>query len=239
MKVPFGRIGGKKLLKNKIIKMFPTNYQHMRYVEPFVGAGHVLYGKQPSTEEIINDKDYGIYLLHTGLKEYSKELSGRYIMTKYEFDIWKKNQPSSKKDEFMREWILTKYSYSGCKITFNKGHGEQFPATMLDYSERLKDVIIHNEDYKEIIMKYDGENTLFYFDPPYDDSKRTSGYTYYTFSLEDMKLLIDKLKGKFILTYNDGDHVRELFKNYNMQYISIEYKLPKPHIGYEVIISNF
>jgi len=39
------------------------------------------------------------------------------------------------------------------------------------YKERLKNTIIFSQDYKTIIKKYDSADTLFYLDPPYENSK--------------------------------------------------------------------
>ncbi len=54
------RIGGKRLLKKRIVKMFPKDYENMIYVEPFNGAGHVYFYKKPSIKEVINDVDSGV-----------------------------------------------------------------------------------------------------------------------------------------------------------------------------------
>ena len=40
---PICRLGGKSKLKNKIIPKIP---EHDKYVEPFVGAGHVFFWKR-------------------------------------------------------------------------------------------------------------------------------------------------------------------------------------------------
>ena len=49
-------IGGKKLLRNEIVKRFPETFG--RYVEVFGGAGWVLFFKDKHAEmEVYNDAD--------------------------------------------------------------------------------------------------------------------------------------------------------------------------------------
>ena len=82
--------------------------------------------------------------------------------------------------------------------------------------KRLSTVVIENKDFDSIIKTYDKKNSLFYFDPPYFGTEK-----YYTvnFSIEDhqrLKISIDSIKSKFILSYNDCDYIRELYKDYKI-----------------------
>ncbi len=47
-------IGGKKRLRGEIIRRFPKDGVD-KYVEPFGGAGWVLFGKEPHKREVYND----------------------------------------------------------------------------------------------------------------------------------------------------------------------------------------
>ena len=51
--------------------MFPETQTYKTFVEPFVGAGHILFRK-PMYEhqrEVINDLDNDVYLIFNGLKK--------------------------------------------------------------------------------------------------------------------------------------------------------------------------
>ena len=51
-------IGGKKLLRNKILSLFPEKKEFNRYVEVFGGAGWVLFASERHAEtEVYNDMD--------------------------------------------------------------------------------------------------------------------------------------------------------------------------------------
>ena len=52
LKSPLNRIGGKYYLTGWITQYIP---EHTCYVEPFCGAGHLLFAKPPSPVEVISD----------------------------------------------------------------------------------------------------------------------------------------------------------------------------------------
>ena len=66
----FGRIGSKRQLVPKILKLIP---QHTIYVEPFIGGGSVYFAKPPSRKEYINDLDKNIIEGYRLLKDAPSE----------------------------------------------------------------------------------------------------------------------------------------------------------------------
>ena len=60
-------IGGKKLLRNKIVGMFPEGFE--RYIEVFGGAGWVLFHKeQHAALEVFNDINSNLINLYRCIK---------------------------------------------------------------------------------------------------------------------------------------------------------------------------
>lgn len=77
--------------------------------------------------------------------------------------------------------------------------------------KRLANVVIENQDFETLIKHYDRENAFIYNDPPYVD---TEGFYKGGFNMDSHIRLRDTLfgiKGKFLLSYNDYDIVRELY----------------------------
>lgn len=72
---PIPRIGGKRLLRNKICDMFPNLDQFNRYIEVFGGGGWVLFSKEKQADlEIYNDADGELVNLMRCIKYHCSEL---------------------------------------------------------------------------------------------------------------------------------------------------------------------
>ena len=64
---------------------------------------------------------------------------------------------------------LVRYSFSGGAKAYAGRPCDirRFFHLIWECSRRLKDVVIENKDFEELIAQYDRENTFFYCDPPY------------------------------------------------------------------------
>jgi DNA adenine methylase len=109
------------------------------------------------------------------------------------------------------------------------------------YKERLEDVIIHNTDYKELIEKYDSSEAFFYLDPPYEKSDGL--YKHNIINMNEMYHLLANIKGKFLMSYNNSDVVRELFKDFNVYEVETKYSKSfgcvREDKVIELLISNY
>lgn len=85
------------------------------------------------------------------------------------------------------------------------------------WNDKLKDTILTNLDYEEIINKYNTEDTFYFIDPPYENSHEKLGYAESKlFDFERLLLNLKKIEGKFLLTINDSTYIRQLFKDYHI-----------------------
>ena len=232
IRAPIGRIGGKSKLKKIIVeKYFPKDYENMTYIEPFFGAGHIYFEKKPSNKEFINDLDTSIYIIMNGFKKYDSEKIYNSIhktYTKEEFETIKNLKPKSDYDKFIRELQLNKISFLGKGGHFSgrfDNNNENQIKPKLQYLKSIKDRLhnttIFNKDYKELIKKYDSPTSLFYLDPPYENSDKL--YTHDFLPIKDVYNILKNIKGKFIISYNDSKEARELFKDYNIYEIQTKY----------------
>ena len=110
-------------------------------------------------------------------------------------------------------------------------------------SRRLKDTVIENKDFEALIRQYDRGNAFFYCDPPYFE---TEGHYAVEFRREDHARLRDTLagcQGKWLVSYNDCEYIRELYKDYQIEAVSRINNLAQRYDNGcefpEVLISNY
>jgi DNA adenine methylase len=240
-----GRIGGKSLLKKIIVNSyFPENYEDMIYVEPFVGGGSIFFYKNKSRKEIINDLDKDVYNIYKGFQLYdgskiSKSINGTY--NKEMFEKIKNSKPRTDYEKFIRLLILFRTSFFTKGESFSVGR-EKINSNFGDYyKNRLDNVTILNEDYKKVIKNYDTPNTFFYLDPPYEKSEGL--YTYDEVNLNELYNILKNTKGKWLLSYNNSEEAKKLFKNFYINQVTTQYTHPlkggMPRKTIELLISNY
>jgi len=225
MNSPIGWIGGKRSLRATILERFPKDGVG-RYIEVFFGAGWVFFGREKHLGqlEVINDKDGQLVNLWRCIKyhraalqeELAWILSSRETFQNALSQVYVSGLTDIQRAA--RYFYLIKTSFGCDKCTFaTAGKSIQ---TSLDYltkvQERLKGVIIENRDFDPILKTYDRIDALFYLDPPYLGTEH-----YYdsssTFVEEDHARLaaaLKKLKGRFVLSYNDDPYIRKLYEGW-------------------------
>jgi len=214
MRSPIKIVGGKYRLAQKIISLIPP---HRVYVEPFGGAGHVLFKKSPSQIEIYNDINSDLVNLFRVIKDTEKfrEFHRQVFFTLYskeEFEYYKNLVPRDDIERAVKTFVLINQSFNNKQgywgIATNRAtpHSENYFViikSLHKIRERLKKVYIENSDFREIIKKYDFEDTFFFIDPPYVLETRKCRMYPYEMTLDDHKDLVDLLlgiKGQAILS---------------------------------------
>lgn len=242
-------IGGKKQLRKEIIERFPKEYS--RYIEVFGGAGWVLFGKEAGTQlEVFNDKDGNLINLYRCVKyhceELQKELNWLLVSREQFFDS--KSQLESKGltdiQRAARYFYIIKVSFGADRKSFgtNKRNLEGSIDYLKEVQQRLKYVVIENKDFENLIKTYDRMGALFYLDPPYYGAEK---YYEVAFSEEEhirLKTVLMGINGKFILSYNDNEFIRELYKDFRIERLNRKNNLTsKSEINdySEVIIRNY
>ena len=82
--------------------------------------------------------------------------------------------------------------------------------------DRIANVVVENQDFETLIKHYDRPDAFFYLDPPYFS---TEDMYEVGFGWDDHVRLRDTLKnikGKFLLSYNDCDEIRELYNGFSL-----------------------
>lgn len=224
-------VGGKKALREDILLRFPIFYE--RYIEVFGGGGWVLFHKPPGNDfEVYNDANSLLTNLYRCVRDKPDLLirSLRYVLNSREdFDrarlALEQNRRATDIQRAAWFYQVIRQSYaSGLKSFASQPHNMWGDFPLIEQaSRRLQDVVVENKDFEKLIAQYDRPVSFFYCDPPYHD---TEGYYKNIgeggFTEKDHIRLRDTLlsmEGKFLLSYNDDDFVREL---YNAPGIQIE-----------------
>jgi len=238
----FARIGSKSTLVKHIIPMFP---EHKTYVEPFLGSGAVFFKKEESQLEVLNDLDKSLYDDYMHLKSVKLENIPDSLDDYNKFYNEAENTPTNK---LLKSILIRNNTFNCCgkgKI-YDKGNPLNKLKLVDDYQNRLRKAIFHNTSYEEILRDYDSETTFFYLDPPYEGSKGL--YSHYVFDYDKFRDILSSLKGKWLLSINDSERIRELFKEYKIVTVSTAKTAPPKNgkkIGRcgnkrnELLISNF
>ena len=180
-KILMKRYGGKVYLAKWIMDKFP---EHKIYVEPFAGSAALLFKKEPSHTEIINDIDGELMAAYRIAKENPYELAAMLFMTPYASHNWRE-QPRNDIEKACLQIAKTQQFYAGATGTstfsVDAGHANKSKSKVwadwfqrvLPAFVRLKDVQILSEDACKTIERFrDRADCLFYVDPPYNGHEK-------------------------------------------------------------------
>lgn len=247
---PIARMGGKSRLRKKIIERIP---EHICYSEPFFGVGWVFFGKPISEVEVVNDVDGELINLFKMLKCHAEEIIRllNYEISSREAFLEYKSIDLSKLTEIQRavrfiyiisQSFASKGGVYGYGTTKPPAHQIFRLDNLLELKQRLRNTYIENLDFENIFQKYDRNHTFFFCDPPYFE---TDGYANKFQLDEHIKLskILKNINGKFLLTINDHEKIRELYSGFNIEETKVLYSVSKEAAGRrsfkELIITNY
>ena len=230
LRPPVKRHGGKHYLAPKIIEMIPS---HIHYVEPYFGGGAVLLQKPVSLieghSEVVNDLDGELMNLWSVLRDAEEFASFQRTISATpfaapEFGRAAKVNSSDSVERAVAFFVRCRQSRQGLGRDFatlsrnrtRSKMNEQASAWLSaveglpEVHDRLKRVVILNNEATRVIQQQDGAHTFFYLDPPYLHDTRSSvgEYGAHEMSVEQHEALLEALAGvtgKFILSgYRSG-----------------------------------
>ena len=222
---PLQWFGGKAQLAPWILRYLPP---HHRYVEVFGGAAALLFAKGPSPIEIYNDVDQGLVGFFRVLRDPAQfpEFFRRVQLVPYsraEFSAFRQNwqKPADAVERAVRWYVVARWSFSGdwgsswsydLQEVHARGPGhisrwlaalDALPA----FHCRLMRVLIEQADWRTMVARYDGPETLFYLDPPYVPDTRKSGEYQHELTTDDHHELVARLltvRGRVLLSGYDS-----------------------------------
>lgn len=203
--------GGKFRLAPWLLQFFP---EHAVYVEPFGGAASVLMQKPRSHGEVYNDLDGDVVNLFRVLQDPAKShrLAELLAVTPYARDEFNLafEAAGDPVERARRTLIRAEMGFgsagatkgkTGFRIDTVRNYGtamtvfSRIPEKVAMFADRLRGVLIENQDALRVIEQHDTPETLFYVDPPYVHSTREIGarhgryYRHEMIDAEHLKLL--------------------------------------------------
>lgn len=248
-------VGGKSRLAKTIIRLIDT-IPHKAYCEPFVGMGGIFLRRhsRPKTE-VINDYNGEVANLFRILNQHYipfVDMLKWQLSTRQDYNRLIDTRPDLLTDlqRAARFLYLQRLAFGGRISGKNFGvsanstarfNVQKLVPLLEDVHDRLSGVVIENLDYKDFIKRYDREGTLFYLDPPYYGCENDYGKELFSrneFAL--MAELLKNIKGTFILSLNDREETRELFRDFFLHNVATIYSASKgnPQHLNELLISN-
>ncbi|WP_028314665.1 DNA adenine methylase [Desulfatibacillum aliphaticivorans] len=252
MNSPLAYIGGKSKLSQTIISMMP---QHHAYCEVFAGAAWVLFRKEPSKYETINDLDSDLIAFYRILQHHLEEFIRQFkwlLSSREWFEDYKRQQDAGGLTEIQRAaryYYLQRLCFGGRvrARTFGGGPLQRPRINLIRFEEELSEVHlrlarvqIEHLPWQDFVKRYDRPQTFFYLDPPYYLAP------YYNHNLTkpdyvEMADILAGVKGKFLLSINDAPEMRDIFKAFKIGTVSLQYSVSQKQstIGKELLIRNF
>jgi len=250
-------MGGKSRLLPTLLPIIGQT-PHDCYCEPFCGGASVLFGKPPeiSKAEVINDADGELVSFFRVIQYHYLPFIDLYrnaIVSRKMFEWEKMKRPETLTDlqRAARFYYLQRLSFGGkpvnasafgyCRHERPKLNIDAISSDLEEFHHRLKTVVVECGDGLDCIRRYDALETLFFIDPPY---YKVTGYnvTFETQRYAQLAECLRDVKGKFILTLNAHDFIRDTFAGFHCAPVKTKYSvggMQKHQDVTELLFSNF
>ena len=256
---PFRYPGGKTWLVPVVRKWLKQNNENKKLIEPFAGGG--IVSLTAAFENLANkvvmielDKEVAAVweVIINGDNEWlANQIYSFNLTAKNANDILKKEGKTVKEQAFST--ILKNRIFHGGIITKGSGlikNGEKgkgiksrwYPKTLRDRILAISYVknrmeFICGDAFEEMEKDKNNKDCYFFIDPPYTVAGRRL-YTHFKIDHEALFAMTSQLRGKFMLTYNDTQEIRDLVKKYDLNFRTIPMKTTHHIQKNELIISD-
>ncbi len=224
MRPIFPYVGSKMNILNEILTRLP---EHKVYVEPFVGGGSVYWNKPSVDVNIISDINKDLIDAYLALANFSLEeleqeyCSGLENQQNYINNYIKADLSPKDFMFFLIKSSCTFMCKSTCRKLYRPVSRNKFDK-LKQWKDKIDNTIIFNKDVFEMIEIYDSPDTLFFLDPPYVNSGKSNYYSSNNFNYQQLSDKLKLIHGKFILTINDDEKIREIFSDFCIDSIVVK-----------------
>jgi DNA adenine methylase len=266
--------GGKsKVIKNVLSPLFPQDFKE--FYEPFIGGGSVALWIAQENQNMkihINDLNDKLITFWRNLQTEPEELvrilhETRDLFEPTDVDEGKRLLSEKQNDLYNSEWgmdkavafyVLNKISFSGLtehgsisKAAYEKTFNHTNIDRLVEISENMKNFHISNSHFNTFMLS-PTEDDFTFLDPPYQIESSNlygkKGEMHSGFDHKEFLESVKAMKGRWMITYNDNEWLREQYKDYNI--IDQEYRYcmsfgkdevgnKKTRMKNELIITNY
>lgn len=248
--------GSKWNLSDKLVKLIPD---HHTYCEPYAGSMAMLFKKDPSPIEVVNDIDSDVVNLFQCIQRDSERLARLVMTTPYSREVYESqfenlgyaSRYQQAAGFLVKCWQGHGYRTIGSKVGWkNDVQGRErayalwnwyrLPEWIIDIVERLRMVQIEHRPALEVIQRFDFSNVFMYIDPPYLLGTRTTKQYVHEMSDDDHEELlrvIIKSKAQIMIS----GYASELYDDYLGDWTRMEFRSNAEHgrERTEVVWMNF
>lgn len=264
IKSPLRYPGGKSRAVGYLSAFIPQ-YEELR--EPFFGGGSVSFyciQKKPYAQYYASDINYDLYCFWKELQSNKDELIKEILRVKekcvngrelFQELVAKRKQPLSDFQRAVDFFVLNRITFSG--VVDSGGYSEQafkkrWTLSSIERLEHAYNIIKHIEfspkDYIDLLCR-EGKNVFIFLDPPYYSTTQSrlygkKGCLHLDFDHEVFLKNLKQCKHKWLMTYDNNEHIRTLFRDFyqvewELQYGMNNYKQKTAQKGKELLIANY
>ena len=254
LRYPGGKTRACKILDQIISEHFNiSNFDTL--LSPFFGGGsfEFFFQNKYNHQLCVNDKFTPLSNFWTQVKKDKTTLCAELrkidVVSKDDF-IKYRNSVILEKDilqQAKQYFILNRCSFSGA--TLSGGFSEEasvkrFTDNSIKKIEQLNldNMEMYNYDFEYFLQEYSKASTLIFLDPPYFLEKKSklygkNGDLHENFD-HDKLFQILKMKKNWILTYNNCEYIKTLYKDFTIFEVDWKYGMNKTKKSSEIVIVN-
>jgi DNA adenine methylase len=253
LRYPGGKTRACKVIDNIILEYFNLD-EFDNLISPFFGGGsfEFYFQNKYNYKLIVNDKFTPLYNFWRQIKinksDLCEELRKIDKITKEDFINYRKTileLNNNILEQAKQYFIINRCSFSGA--TLSGGFSEEastkrYTSSSIDRIQKLdlSNIELYNLDFEEFISEKSNEKSIIFLDPPYYLNKHSKLYGNNGDMHENFnhKKLFDLIKTKknWILTYNNCDYVKNMYKDYIILEVDWSYGMNKSKTSSEIII---
>jgi len=252
LRYPGGKTRACKILDDILHEHFKLE-DYNEIISPFFGGGSFEFFMQNkySKKLIVNDKFKPLYNFWSSCKNEKKKLCT--ILTQNlgidkETFLKLRNIIIDHQNSFEQSiyyFIINRCSFSGATLSGGfslESSVKRFTQSSIDRINNLdlSNFEIHNLDFEDFIKEKYKENSFMFLDPPYYLEKKSKlyGNNGDLHEFFDHQKLYEILKDKknWLMTYNNCDYIKDLYKDFIILEVSWSYGMNKSKESSELVI---